>query len=47
MLEATRAALRSGIAPQPRLLYTETELRELRKLQSIAAAVPLGEVTTA
>ena len=25
-----------GKAPEPRLLYTETELREVRKLQEIA-----------
>jgi pyruvate ferredoxin oxidoreductase alpha subunit len=35
--EARRAADR-GRAPAPRLLYTETELRELRKLQGIALA---------
>jgi pyruvate ferredoxin oxidoreductase alpha subunit len=29
-------AVRRGAAPPPRLLYTETELRELRKLQAIA-----------
>jgi len=43
MLAATRAALQKGVAPEPRLLYTETELRELRKLQSIAAGAPREE----
>lgn len=33
----TEAAAERGVAPPPRLLYTETELRELRKLQTIAA----------
>jgi pyruvate ferredoxin oxidoreductase alpha subunit len=31
-----REALAQGEAPPPRLLYTEGELRELRKLQAIA-----------
>ncbi len=31
-----RAAAAAGQAPPPRLLYTETELREMRKLQAIA-----------
>jgi pyruvate ferredoxin oxidoreductase alpha subunit len=31
-----RAAVKVGRAPPPRLLYTETELREMRKLQAIA-----------
>jgi pyruvate ferredoxin oxidoreductase alpha subunit len=35
---ATRAAVREGRSPEPRLLYTEAELRELRKLQGIAVA---------
>jgi len=35
--EARRAAER-GVAPAPRLLYTQAELRELRKLQAIAGA---------
>jgi pyruvate ferredoxin oxidoreductase alpha subunit len=34
----TRQAVRSGEAPPPRLLYTEGELREVRKLQHIARA---------
>jgi pyruvate ferredoxin oxidoreductase alpha subunit len=33
-----REALDNGVAPQPRLLYTATELRQLRKLQTIALA---------
>ena len=36
MVEVTRQALVSGEAPPARLLYTETELREVRKLQSVA-----------
>jgi pyruvate ferredoxin oxidoreductase alpha subunit len=36
----TRQAAEAGAAPPPRLLYTETELREFRKLQAIAAAGP-------
>ena len=38
MVEVTRGAVESGQAPPPRLLYTETELREIRKLQSVALA---------
>ena len=38
MAETTRAAAASGRTPEPRLLYTGTELRELRKLQGIALA---------
>ena len=37
--EEAREAARRGTAPEPRLLYTESELREVRKLQAIA----LGE----
>ena len=33
-----RLAVDRGQAPPPRLLYTETELRELRKLQTLAGA---------
>jgi pyruvate ferredoxin oxidoreductase alpha subunit len=33
----TRAAAESGTVPPPRLLYTEGELREVRKLQAIAS----------
>jgi pyruvate ferredoxin oxidoreductase alpha subunit len=36
--DVTRRAARSGRAPEPRLLYTASELREVRKLQSIAVA---------
>ena len=36
MAEATRQAVADGKPPAPRLLYTETELREVRKLQAIA-----------
>ena len=35
--EAARAAADAGVPPEPRLLYTEGELREMRKLQGIAA----------
>jgi pyruvate ferredoxin oxidoreductase alpha subunit len=38
MAAATAAAARAGRAPEPRLLFTEDELREVRKLQGIAAA---------
>ncbi|MEA1890719.1 MAG: pyruvate synthase [Pseudomonadota bacterium] len=36
MAQALRQAVKLGQAPPPRLLYTETELREVRKLQAIA-----------
>ena len=36
MAELTRRAARSGEVPPPRLLYTETELQEIRKLQTLA-----------
>jgi pyruvate ferredoxin oxidoreductase alpha subunit len=36
MAAVTRKAAADGIAPPPRLLYTEDELREVRKLQAIA-----------
>jgi pyruvate ferredoxin oxidoreductase alpha subunit len=36
--EAARAAADAGTPPAPRLLYTEAELREMRRLQGIAAA---------
>jgi pyruvate ferredoxin oxidoreductase alpha subunit len=36
MAAVTRQAAESGQAPPPRLLYTEDELREVRKLQAIA-----------
>ncbi len=38
MAAVTRQAAASGAAPPPRLLYTEDELREVRKLQAIAHA---------
>ena len=38
MAAVTRRAALEGQAPPPRLLYTGTELREMRKLQSIAVA---------
>jgi pyruvate ferredoxin oxidoreductase alpha subunit len=34
----TREAAESGVCPPPRLLFTETELREVRKLQAVAGA---------
>jgi pyruvate ferredoxin oxidoreductase alpha subunit len=34
----TREAAHEGRTPEPRLLYTARELREVRKLQAIAAA---------
>lgn len=36
--DAMRSAVKRGEAPPPRLLYTETELREMKKLQAIAHA---------
>jgi len=36
MIAVTREAEKDGRAPPPRLLYTEKELREVRKLQAIA-----------
>lgn len=36
MFAVTREAIASGSVPPPRLLYTEQELREVRKLQAIA-----------
>lgn len=36
MASVTRRALEEGETPPPRLLYTEGELREIRKLQAIA-----------
>jgi pyruvate ferredoxin oxidoreductase alpha subunit len=36
MVSITRKAIASGDTPKPRLLYTDTELREVRKLQAIA-----------
>jgi pyruvate ferredoxin oxidoreductase alpha subunit len=36
MAQAARAALKDGVPPPPRLLYTAGELREVRKLQAIA-----------
>jgi pyruvate ferredoxin oxidoreductase alpha subunit len=36
--DVMRRALAEGVAPAPRLLYTESELREMRRLQAIAVA---------
>jgi len=36
MVAVTRQAITDGQAPAPRLLYTENEMREMRKLQAIA-----------
>jgi pyruvate ferredoxin oxidoreductase alpha subunit len=36
MAAVTREAVAAGKTPPPRLLYTEAELREIRKLQAIA-----------
>jgi len=38
MARVTREAVATGHAPEPRLLYTGQELREMRKLQGIALA---------
>ena len=37
MAEAIRRAADTGECPPPRLLYSDQELRELRKLQAVAA----------
>jgi pyruvate ferredoxin oxidoreductase alpha subunit len=37
MIAVTRQAVKDGRAPPPRLLYTETELREVKKLQAVAS----------
>jgi pyruvate ferredoxin oxidoreductase alpha subunit len=52
MASVTREAAETGQAPEPRLLYTERELREVRKLQDIALAerhetAPGGSATRA
>jgi hypothetical protein len=36
MAAVARRAAESGTVPEPRLLYTEAELREMRKLQAVA-----------
>jgi len=36
MASVTRTAAEQGTIPPPRLLYTATELRDVRKLQAIA-----------
>jgi pyruvate ferredoxin oxidoreductase alpha subunit len=36
MAAETRRAIDEGASPPPRLLYNETELREIRKLQAVA-----------
>lgn len=46
MAQSARAVAESGRVPEPRLLYTATELRELRKLQTIAGAGKLHEAWT-
>ena len=38
MANLTREAAETGQPPPPRLLYTEEELRDVRKLQAIAQA---------
>jgi pyruvate ferredoxin oxidoreductase alpha subunit len=38
MVEVARAAVAAGVSPAPQLLYSEKELREVRKLQAIARA---------
>jgi len=43
MAGEARAAADAGRAPAPRLLYTATELRELRKLQAVAGSGKLHE----
>ena len=36
MASVTRKAADEGVTPEPRLLFQESELREVRKLQAIA-----------
>lgn len=43
MAAEARAAADAGCVPEPRLLYTATELRELRKLQAVAGSGKLHE----
>lgn len=44
MVREARSAAESGRAPEPRLVYSQKELRELRKLQRIAGATtPAGD----
>jgi pyruvate ferredoxin oxidoreductase alpha subunit len=38
MAAVARQAADAGVAPEPRLLYSSGELREVRKLQAIAVA---------
>lgn len=38
MTAVAAAALKAGVAPTPRLLYTRNELREVHKLQAVATA---------
>jgi pyruvate ferredoxin oxidoreductase alpha subunit len=44
MAAEARTAAASGQTPPPRLLYTETELREIRKLQAVAHVERAGKV---
>lgn len=37
MVAVTRKAVETGSIPEPRLLYTDTELREVRKLRAVAS----------
>jgi pyruvate ferredoxin oxidoreductase alpha subunit len=46
MARVTREAAATGATPPPRLLYTEAELREVRKLQAIALAERHGSRRT-
>lgn len=45
MAAQTQQAIHSGVTPEPRLLYSEAELRQMRNFQSIAAA-PQAEVVS-
>jgi pyruvate ferredoxin oxidoreductase alpha subunit len=38
MASVAATAARTGVVPEPRLIYTGAELREVRKLQAIAVA---------
>ena len=46
MVMETAKAAQEGRTPPPRLLFTETEMREMRKLQAVAHVENTHEVTT-
>ena len=44
MVAEARKSIASSVMPPPRLLYSEPELREMRKLQAVAHVERAGEV---